>query len=379
MRVIVTHDFFETYGGAERVTAEIAAAFPQAQVYAVLGRRAVAERMHIESRVSTLLPSRPRLLAHYRLLAPAYPAIVRSARLPEADVIVASSYAYAHSFDTPNHAAKVCYCHGPFRHLWSQEDAYAARVRGGQIGRAAFSLYTTGARAVDRHAARSVDVFLTQSPFTAGLIEAAYGRQARVLPPPVNGDVFVPDHNPPRDYFLFVGRLVEAYKRPSIVVEAFGRMPDRRLLIAGDGPARPELQRRATPNVEFLGHLHDAELVTAMQGCQAAIFPSVDDFGLVPLEVNACGRPVLAVRAGGPLHTVVPGLNGEFLADQSVRAIVEAVSEFDAHRYDASTIRAHALRWDTATFREEIQAAALSALQRRTSAAKRPRLGPASA
>jgi glycosyltransferase involved in cell wall biosynthesis len=361
MRVIVTHDFFETFGGAERTTAEIAAAFPDAEVYAVLGRRAVAARMGIENRVNTVLAARPRLLAHYRLLAPAYPAIVRSARLPEADVIVASSYAYAHAFDTPNHAAKVCYCWSPFRHVWSAQETYAAHLPGGRLSRAGFGLFAAAARRADRAAARSVQVFLTASPFGAGLIEAAYGRQARILPPPVDGERFVPSIDGLGDYFLFVGRLVEAYKRPSAAVEAFARMPDRRLLIAGDGPAMAELRRRATPNIEFLGHLHDAELVAVMQRCQAAIFPSVDDYGLVPLEVNACGRPVLAVRAGGPMHTVVGGLNGEFLADQSAAAIVEAVSRFDPSRYEPVAVRAHVLKWDRAKFHDEIRAAAIEA------------------
>jgi glycosyltransferase involved in cell wall biosynthesis len=279
-------------------------------------------------------------------------------------VIVASSYAYAHGFNTPNRAAKVCYLWSPFRHVWSARQAYAAHLPGGRPSRAAFSVWAAAARRADRAAARSVQVFLTASPFGAGLIQSAYGTEAEILPPPIDTQRFVPSTNSPGDYFLFVGRLVEAYKRPSLAIEAFARMPDRRLLIAGDGPEMTELRRRATPNIEFLGHLQDAELIQAMQGCQAAVFPSVDDFGLVPIEVNACGRPVLALKAGGPMHTVVPGVNGEFLADQSAEAIFQAVSSFDPNRYDSSAIRAHAMKWDRTTFREEIQAAAREAVGR---------------
>jgi glycosyltransferase involved in cell wall biosynthesis len=358
MRVVITHDFFETFGGAERVTAEIAAAFPEAPVYAILGRRSVAARMGIDDRVRTVLPGRTRLFTGYRALAPAYSAIVRAARLPDADVIVSSSYAYAHAFRAPERAAKLCYCHGPLRHLWSQAADYAAHLPGGAAGRVAFSFYTALARAADRAAADSTNAFLTQSPFTARLILQAYGREAQVLPPPIDCEVFKPSLKPPDDYFLFVGRLVEAYKRPSLVVDAFAQMPDRRLLIAGDGPALQSLRRRATPNVEFLGQLGDPDLVTAMQSCQAAVFPSIDDYGLVPLEVNACGRPVLAVRAGGSVHTLEPGVTGEFLRDQSAAAIIAAVRAFDSDRHDPRRIREHALQRSATRFREEIRAAA---------------------
>jgi glycosyltransferase involved in cell wall biosynthesis len=358
VRVILTHDFFETFGGAERVTAEIAAAFPDASVHAILGRRSVAARMGIDERVETILPEHPQLLERYRALAPLYPGLVRMARLPEADVVIASSYAYAHGFRTPNRAPVLCYCHGPFRHLWSQQEAYAAQLPGGPAARAMFEFYVRAARAADQAAARAVSHFMTQSPFTAQLIARAYRRDAQLLPPPVNCELFRPSVTPPRGYFLFVGRLVEPYKRPSIVIEAFSRMPEHQLVVAGDGPALDGLRRRATPNVSFVGQLEDGALVEAMQGCEAALFPSTDDFGLVPLEVNACGRPVIAVRAGGPQHTVKPGVTGEFLAAQSSAAIEHAVRAHVAGKYDPQAIRRHALQFGHAEFRRRIRAAA---------------------
>ena len=354
MRVVITHDFFETFGGAERVTAEIAAAFPDAPVYAILGRPAVAQRMGIADRIHTLLPPRKRLFENYRSLAPAYAKLVRAARLPDADVIISSSYAYAHGFGVPG-AKRLCYCHGPLRHLWSQSEAYAEHVPGGPLGRAAFSVYSNRARAADRAAADATDQFLTQSPFTAELIEQAYERDSEILPPPVDCHTFRPSGAPPEDYFVFVGRLVEAYKRPSLVVDAFAQMPDKRLIIAGDGPSMGTLTKRATDNVTFAGQLGDEDLVRLMQGARAAIFPSIDDYGLVPLEVNACGRPVLAVAAGGTLHTVRPGVTGDYLEDQSVEAIVKAVSEFDDDRYDVAEIRKHALSRSTDWFHDQLR------------------------
>ena len=312
--------------------------------------------MGIEDRVTTLLPDRPGLLRRYRSLAPLYPMLVRSVRLPRADVLITSSYAYAHGFRTINEAPVVCYCHGPFRHLWSQQDVYARQMGLGRAGRAAFSGYAAWARGADRAAAGSVHTYLTQSPFTAAQITKAYRRSADLLPPPIACDRFRPSGKPDEGFFLFAGRLVEAYKRPSMVIDAFARMPDLRLRIAGDGPALEDLRRRATPNVSFLGCLDDEALAGQMQACTAAIFPSIDDFGLIPLEVNACGRPVLALAAGGARHTVVPGISGEFIADQSVDALVQAVRGFDAARFEPETVRAHALAWDGTTFRARLRA-----------------------
>lgn len=350
-RVVIAHDFCEAYGGAERFTAEIARLYPDAPVVALLGRRSVVERMGIADRVRFLLPPRPWLLRNYRLFAPAYFGLVRTARLPDADVLISSNYAYAQGFRPPPGAAHLCYTWGPFRHLWSQEAQYAAELPFGPVGQRLFRAYSVAGRWMDRLATRAVDTFVTSSPYTSGLLEQAYGRPAEILPPPIDSVRFHPGPEPPEDYFLFVGRLTEAYKKPSLVVEAFNRMPHLKLKIAGDGHDRERLMAGAGPNIEFLGHLGDDDLVRVMQRCRAAVFPSTDDFGLVPLEVNACGRPVIAYAAGGALHTVVDGVTGALFGRQSAEGIVEAVERFDADRFDPVRIRAHGLTFDTTRFR----------------------------
>jgi glycosyltransferase involved in cell wall biosynthesis len=184
-------------------------------------------------------------------------------------------------------------------------------------------------------------------------VRSFYHRNVEVIGVPIDTERFAPGTGNPDDYFLLVGRLLEPYKRVGIAVEAFRRL-GRRLLIAGDGPAMDELRRVAPPNVELLGYQGDDALVELMQRCQAAIFPSRDDFGLVPLEVMACGRPVIAYGDGGALHTVVAGKTGEFIGEQTADAIVAAVEAFDPSRYDPAAIRAHARQWDRARFRERI-------------------------
>lgn len=354
-RVVIAHDFMETYGGAERVTEEIARAFPDAPVVALLGRRSVARRMGVVDRFRSLLPEQQTLLRRYRLLAPLYPSLCALARLPEADVLVSSSYAFAHRLRTRNGAPQVCFCHSPLRFAWTMTRDYRSEWAGSGVTAGAFELLARVMRRGDRRAARSVERYLTQSPFTARQIESFYGRPAEVIGVPIDTGRFQPaPAGGERGYFLVCGRLVEPYKRVSLAVEAFRGLPDERLVIAGDGPALPRLREVAPANVEFLGHLDDADLIPLMQRCRAAIFPSRDDFGLLPLEVMACGRPVLAYRAGGALHTVVPGKTGELFAEQTVAAIRAAVASFSSDRYREESIRAHAEGWSSERFRARL-------------------------
>jgi glycosyltransferase involved in cell wall biosynthesis len=343
----------ETYGGAERVTQELARAFPEAPVLAVLGRPAVAARMGIADRFRSVLPPRTRLLRHYRVLTPLFPLIVERARLPEADLLLSSSYAFAHRFATPNGAPQVCYCHSPLRFAWSMTEGYRERLARRPGSGPAFDALAAAMRRSDLRASRRVERYLTQSPFTAEQIERFYGRTAEPIGAPVDCDLFAPGPDPPDDYFLLCGRLVEPYKRVSMAMDAFRELPHR-LVVAGTGPALGELRAAAPPNVDFAGHLEDRALVELMRRCRAGVFPSRDDFGLMPVEVMACGRPVLAYGAGGALYTVRPGVTGELFEPQSSAALAQALRDFDADAYDPAQIREHALQWDSARFRERV-------------------------
>jgi len=353
---VIAHDNLWWYGGAERILATLAGAVPSAPIWTVLGRREVALRMGIEGRVHALLPEWGIVLRAYRALAPLYPALIKARRLPDADVLVTTSFAFAHHFSTRNRAPQLCYCYSPLRLAWSMTREYGAELRAGAMGRHAMGALAAGLRAVDRAAARRVTRYVAESRFVAGQIEECYGRSAQVIYPPVDCRLFHPRDGDRDDYFLFCGRLVEAYKRPSLVVDAFRELPHR-LVVAGDGPVLDELRRRAGRNVQFVGHLGDAELVPLMQRCAAAIFPSRDDFGLIPVEVMACGRPVLAYGAGGALETIVPGRTGEFFPEQTASAIRAAVEAFDPDAYDPATIRSHAEAWREERFVQQMLAA----------------------
>jgi glycosyltransferase involved in cell wall biosynthesis len=353
-RTTIAHDFTEVYGGAERIIATAAAVLPEAPFWAIAGRQSVAERMGVADRFNTILPERELVLSHYRLLAPLYPALVRTRSLPDADVLLTSSYAFAHGFRTRNEAPQVCYCYSPLRFAWSMTDEYRARWTRGRAASRVFAAFAGAVRRADRRAANRVTQYVAESEYVAKQIRQAYGREAQVIYPPVDCELFHPPAQPGHDdYYLFAGRLIEPYTQPGIVIDAFRNL-GRRLIIAGDGPAYNDLRQRAGSNVEFVGHVEDDELVPLMQRCAATVFPSIDDFGLIPVETMACGRPVLAFAAGGALETVVPGETGAFFHAQRADALESALQSFDPNAYDSATIRAHAKGWQVARFQDQL-------------------------
>ena len=348
--MVIAHDFAETYGGAERILAAAAEVFPDAPVWTIAGRASVAERMGLAGRFHTVLPENDALLRNYRALAPLYPAIVRARRLPAADVLLTSSYAFAHAFRTRNGAPQVCYCYSPLRFVWSMTEEYADELTHGGLRSRAFRMLAEGLRLADRRAAARVQHYVAESRYVAAQVQSAYGREAQVIHPPVDCTLFRPGPEPGHDgFFLMCGRLIEPYKRPGMVIEAF-RRSGARLVVAGDGPAYRGLKARASANVEFVGHLEDDALIPLMQRCAATVFASVDDFGLIPVETMACGRPVIAFAAGGALETVVAGETGEFFDEPTAEALLEVLERFDPDSYDAEAITAHAQRWDVPRF-----------------------------
>ena len=360
VNVTMVHDFLDGFAGSERILATIAGIYPEAPVWATMGYRDVARRMGVDDRFHTVLPHSDRMLEHFRLLTPLYPLIVRSRRLPAADVLLTSSYAFANGYRTVNDAPQLCYCYCPIRFAWSMTEAYGEELPGGGASAALLRLLAAAIRRMDRKRASEVTRFVAESDYVAEQIRDFYGRGSTVIRPPVDTDLFRPSpaggHD---DYYLFCGRLVEPYKRPTITVEAF-RTLGKRLIVVGDGPALADLRRRAPANVEFTGHLDDDRLVPLMQRCAALVFPSKDDFGLLPVEVMACGRPVIAYGAGGALETVLPGATGEHFREQTAGAIAEAVATFDPDAYDPLAIRQHAETFGAPRFREAIRAEVLA-------------------
>ncbi|MBJ7471356.1 MAG: glycosyltransferase [Solirubrobacteraceae bacterium] len=370
-RVVITHDFAEVYGGAERVTEVLAEEFPDAPVWTIAGRQEIAERMGIADRWHSILPENETLLKRFRLLTPLYPALLAARRLPDADVVLSSSYAFAHYFRTKNDAPQVCYCHSPLRFAWSMTDAYQSIWSSSSAGDVGFRAVASAMRWTDKRAASRVQRYLTQSPYTANQIERFYGVTPDVIGAPIDCTLFKPSTAPREDFFLIVSRLIEPYKRVGVAVEAFRKL-GLPLVVAGGGPALEELKRIAPPNVTFLGQQDDASVVDLMQRCRALLFPSQDDFGLVPVEAMSCGTPIIAFRGGGATHTVVEGFTGTFFDEQTPESVEAAIRTFDPEQLDTTAIRMHAQQWDVPAFRARVRAAVEEVAGCRDSAAAAP-------
>jgi glycosyltransferase involved in cell wall biosynthesis len=348
----VIHDFCFDYGGAERVTETVARRLlPDAEVLFLGGSREVAERMGLGHRARFLLPERLVTERNYRHLCPLYAPLLGRLR-PLPGNVFASSYAFAHHL--PSNGRKVVFCHSPLRQVWSGLDDYQRQL-GHRSGRALRTVAPL-LRTLDRTAALRADVYVSTSRDVQSRVERFYGLpDTPVIPPPIDTHTFRPEPcSGTRDYYLWAGRIVEPYKRLSLVLEAFARNREP-LVVAGSGRDAARLRAGAPPNVTFLGDVSSSRLRGLYSGARALIFPSTDDFGMVPLESMACGTPVVAHRSGGALDTVREGTTGVFFDTTTADSLNRAIDRLGWHTWDVATIRAHAEDFGEARFVQRLQ------------------------
>ncbi len=351
MSVAIVHDYLNQYGGAERVLDALHDLYPEAPVYTSLYD---ADAMPAHYRAwdirTSFMQHLPAWRKHFRRYFLLYPSAFESFDLREYDVIISSSSAYAKGVIPPPHARHICYCHTPMRFAWRTSD-YVAREAIGGTQRTLLPVLLTYVRLWDVVSAARVDTFVANSHEVAGRIQRYYGRQATVIPPPVDLPVYTAQ--PVGDFYLAGGRLIP-YKRLSIAVEAFSRL-GLPLKIFGDGRDRRALEALAGPNIEFLGWVDEQQRHDLFARCRAFIFPGEEDFGITPLEAMAAGRPVIAYAAGGALDTVVDGVTGRFFHQQNAAALAAAVAAARCDTYDALTIRRHAEQFGRAVFLERMR------------------------
>ena len=359
MRVALVHDYLIQAGGAERVVAALHRLFPEAPVFTTIADPEVVGSLLPGAEIRTSWMQRlPGLRRHFRKYALFYPAAIESLDLSGYDLVLSSSSAFAKGAVTDRETCHICYCHTPMRFGWNAE-AYAEREAWGPVVRRLLPRLTERLRRWDIETCGRPGFYLANSSVVAARIARCYGRPARVVPPPVEVDRVRPS-GPPGDYFLIVSRLV-GYKRVDLAVEAFTRL-GRPLLVIGDGPARRLLERIAGPSVRFLGRLPDPEVARYYAGCRGVIFPGEEDFGIVPLEANAAGRPVVAFQAGGALDTVVAGQTGVFFQSQTANALCQAVAECESRVWRSGVLRRHAEGFREEIFRNRILEVVRSAL-----------------
>lgn len=353
-RLVIVHERFTELGGSERVVEQLAGLSDNSRVYApVIDEGLVRHELAgIDVSASGLqrLYRKPGQYAH---LLPLLPMAMATADVSDADVVVTSHHAFANRVRVPEGVPLISYTHSPARWMWDRRMLQGET--GGSLGEAALRSFALAARSGDRAAANRVDTFIANSQTVADRIRTWWGRHAVVIHPPVDVDFFHPAPVATEDFFLIAGRLVP-YKKVAVAVAAASAL-GRRLVVVGQGRSRAALERLAGPTIEFVGAVSNDELRDLYRRCAALVFPGEEDFGIIPVEAQACGTPVIAARVGGATETVVSGRTGllvDVRRSDPVAAFAAAMAAFDPCEFDRQTIRTHAEQFSRDRFRRSI-------------------------
>lgn len=352
MRLALVADWLTTAGGAERALAELSVLWPASPVYTTVARIPLPNVLRNADVRRSKLQRIYRVIGKHQLLLPWMPRAMEDADLSGYDVIVSSSHAVGKGIIPPSGSIHVCYCHTPMRYAWEMENQYLEDFHVPRIFRAAVKRQLVKLRRWDLSTAKRVDAFIANSSETSARIERIYGRSSVVIPPPAHDRFFLADIRRPRTGFLAVGRLVP-YKRFDVLIGCANalRLP---LVIAGSGQEEKRLRAMAGPTVEFRGRVSDEALPSLYASAKAVLFPAHEDAGIVPIEAQACGTPVIAYGKGGVRDTVIEGKTGLFFGEQSEESLAGAIRGFPAASFDHAEIRRHAGQFAAERFREKV-------------------------
>ena len=353
IRIALVQDWLTGMRGGEKVLEVLCELYPRATLFTLLHNKGAMsetiERMKIETSFIQNLPLRE---SRYRNYLPLFPRAIESFDFSEFDLILSTSHCVAKGAKPSKDALHICYCHTPMRYVWDQYEEYFGKGKADVVTRAAMTMIAPGLRTWDVQSSSRVHFFIANSNYVAGRIERYYNRTADVIHAPVDTSRFSLSEKTV-NYYLMVTALVP-YKRVDLAIEAFNLLGER-LVIIGNGPEEERLKARAKSNIEFLGWQGDESLAKFYSSCRALIFPGVEDFGIVPLEAMASGRPVIAFAQGGALETVIADSTGVFFREQNVGSLLGAVKELEARAFDPAAIRKHAEQFDRKGFKSRLQ------------------------
>ena len=355
MKVALIHEWLTTYAGSDKVLKEMATIFPEADIFCLINFLSDKDKgnFHERSITPSFLQRVPFSKKYYTYMLPLMPIAIEQHDLSEYDVIISNCHAVAKGVITKQDQLHICYCYTPMRYAWDLQTQYLNGSGFGPIRKALARYFLHRIRVWDRGTSDGVDHFVACSKYIAGRIRKTYGRNSTVIYPNVDVDHYSPVDVPREDFYVTASRMVP-YKQMHLIVEAFTRMPDKKLIVIGDGPKYKYARSIATANIEVLGYQPNEVLLDHLRRCRAFIFASEEDFGIAPLEAQACGAPVIAFGRGGARETVIDGVTGLHFHEQTTESIIDAVARFEevGEGYDRQTIRAHAETFSTAVFRE---------------------------
>ena len=355
MKLALVHDWLTGMRGGEKALEVVCERFPEAELFTLLHVRGsvspIIERRPIHTSFVQMLPGAARF---YRNYLPLFPTAIQRFSFDRFDRVLSLSHCVAKSAVTPKGVPHLCYCFTPMRYAWDQFDAYFGTDRIGRAGSTVMRPVMARMARWDRDTADRPDRYVAISHYVAGRIGRYYNRVASVVYPPVDTDFYRPDDTAPEPFALIVSALVP-YKRIELAIDACERagVP---LTIVGDGPERASLERHADGRANFLGRLSNEDVRSLYRRARVVLLPGEEDFGIVPLEAHACGRPVVALKRGGTLETVLPGTTGVLVEDMSVEAFAEGIVEANNTHFDQGVIRAHAETFGRERFGDQIEA-----------------------
>lgn len=356
MQVALIHDWLTTIGGAEKVLESLTETFPS-DLYALVKNPKNLEGTPFESmKIKTsFIQKLPRAKRKYRSYLPLFPLAIEQFDLSHYDLVISSSHSTAKGVLTHADQMHICYCHTPMRYAWDLYQQYLreSNLKSGPKGVLA-KVFLHYLRMWDAHSSARVNVYVANSHYVARRIKKLYQKEASIIHPPVDLDYFDLEENK-EDFYLTASRMVP-YKKIDLIVEAFSLMPDKKLVVIGDGPEMEKIKKKAKKNIEILGFQNDETLRSYLQKAKGFIFAALEDFGILPVEAQACGTPVIAFGKGGALETVVDNQTGLFFPEQTVASLIDVVGEFERKGFDPRVIRSHAETFRKEVFKDKFQA-----------------------
>ncbi len=356
-KIAIIHDWLTVFGGAERVLEQLLEVFKQADVYTIVDFLDEDDRHFLKNRkVSTsFIQKLPFAKKYYRSYLPLMPLAIEQFDLSKYDIVISSSYAVAKGVLTGPDQLHISYVHSPIRYAWDLQHEYlktSGLDKGIKSWLAKWQLHKV--RLWDYRTANGVDKWIANSSFIKKRIWKVYHREADIIYPPVNINRFNPS-NKKDNFYLTVSRFVP-YKRIDLIVNAFKQMPNSHLVVIGDGPEWKKINSNLTENITLLGYQSSDVVDEYMSGAKAFVFAAQEDFGIVPVEAQACGVPVIAYGKGGILDTVKNGITGVYFFEQSEKSLIEAIEKFEDsyENFNTDTIRKNAEFFSEERFRVEI-------------------------
>ncbi len=375
-KVAIIHDWLPVVGGAERVLEQLINLYPDAEIFTLFDFLSREDAPFLKGKTvhKSLLQKFPFSKRFYRNLLPLFPFAIEQFDLSRFDLILSSSAAVAKGIITSPNQLHVCYCHSPMRYAWDLQQQYLQQTGLNKGIRSIFVRYVLyKLRIWDVVSSNRVDSFIANSGYIRNRISKTYRRDAKVIYPPVDIQRFTVCTQK-EDFYVTASRQVP-YKRIDLIVKAFRQMPDKRLVVIGDGPEYKKIKALAGDNVEILGYQGDDVLLDHLRRAKAFIFAAQEDFGIIPVEAQACGTPVIAFGRGGACETVLDKITGLLFDEQTEASLIDAVARFERLQNDfrADVIRQHATEFSTERFCMEMSRHIQKELKMRAKSTIQPR------